>query len=140
MGIIWGYRAYKRMPPTIRLAALHILPYMYERKIRKALEIFRTINEKVEIMVTTSRRILGNLFSWKWETIKVKLSPSKINSHYLLAWNPFKDDENCFLFHLKRSFRSQDVYVFVMIFWSCRKNRLIRKIRLTSKFMTSQPG
>ena len=24
--------------------------------------------------------------------------------------------------------------------WSCRKNGLIRKIRLTSKFITSQPG
>ena len=27
-----------------------------------------------------------------------------------------------------------------MTFWSCRKNGLIRKKRLTSKFMTSQPG
>ena len=27
-----------------------------------------------------------------------------------------------------------------MNFWSCRKNGLIRKISLTSKFMTSQPG
>ena len=27
-----------------------------------------------------------------------------------------------------------------MTFWSCRKNGLIRKIRLTSKLMTSQPG
>ena len=27
-----------------------------------------------------------------------------------------------------------------MIFWSCRKNGLIRKIRLISKFMTSEPG
>ena len=26
-----------------------------------------------------------------------------------------------------------------MIFWSCRKKDLIRKIKLTSKFMTSQP-
>ena len=25
-------------------------------------------------------------------------------------------------------------------FWSCRKNGLIRKIRLTPKFVTSQPG
>ena len=56
---------------------------------------------------------------------------------YLLYWKPFKDDEICFLFHLKSSFRSQH---FVMTFWSCRKNSLIRKIRLTSKFMTSQPG
>ena len=27
-----------------------------------------------------------------------------------------------------------------MTFWSCRKNGLIRKIRLISKFMMSQPG
>ena len=27
-----------------------------------------------------------------------------------------------------------------MNFWSCMKNGLIRKIRLTSKFMTPQPG
>ena len=27
-----------------------------------------------------------------------------------------------------------------MTFWSCRKNSLIRKIRLISKFMMSQPG
>ena len=53
---------------------------------------------------------------------------------------PFKNDEKCFLFHLKSSLRSQDIYVFVTTFWSCRKNCLIRKIRLTSKFMTSRPG
>ena len=27
-----------------------------------------------------------------------------------------------------------------MTFWSCRKNGVIRKINLTSKFLTSQPG
>ena len=27
-----------------------------------------------------------------------------------------------------------------MTFWSCRKNGLIRKIGLTSKYLTSQPG
>ena len=61
---------------------------------------------------------------------------------HLLDWKPFKNDGKCFLFHLKSSFRSQDIKVFVTTFWSCRKNDLIRKIktRLTSKFMTSQPG
>ena len=56
---------------------------------------------------------------------------------YLLHWKPFKNDEKCFLFHLKSSFRSQDTYVFVIAFWSCRKNGLIRKIRLTVEFMAS---
>ena len=27
-----------------------------------------------------------------------------------------------------------------MTYWSCRKNGLIKKIGLSSKFMTSQPG
>ena len=30
--------------------------------------------------------------------------------------------------------------MFALTFWSCTKNDLIRKIRLISKFMTSQPG
>ena len=51
---------------------------------------------------------------------------------YLVDWKPFKNDENAFYFVLKA--------LFVKTFWSCGKNDLIRKISLTSKFMTSQPG
>ena len=36
-------------------------------------------------------------------------------------WKPFKNDENCFSFHLKSCFCSQDIKVFVLTFWSCRK-------------------
>ena len=79
---------------------------------------------------------------WKvsliFQSIRVGLSPSK-NLCYLLDWKPFKNDEKCFLFRLKSFFRSQDK-VFMTTFWSCRKNSLFRKVRLTSKFMTSQPG
>ena len=45
-----------------------------------------------------------------------------------------------FLYHLNSSFRSQDIYIFVLTLWSCRKNGLIRNIRLISKFITSQRG
>ena len=65
-----------------------------------------------------------------------------------LIERPLKIVKNAF-FHLKSSFRSQDIKVFVTTFWSCKKNGLIRtwsytnsmirNIRLTSKFMTSQP-
>ena len=51
-----------------------------------------------------------------------------------------KNNEKCFLFQLKSSFRSQDIQMFVLTFWSCGKNGLIRKIRLISKFMVLQPG
>ena len=60
---------------------------------------------------------------------------------YLLDWKPFKNnDEKYFLFHLKNSFCSQGIYVFVTTFWSCGRNGLIKKIWLTWKFMTAQPG
>ena len=45
-----------------------------------------------------------------------------------------------FLIHLKGSFRSQDIYVFVLTFLVMYKNGLIGKIRLILKFMTSRPG
>ena len=59
---------------------------------------------------------------------------------YLLAWKPFKYDKKRFLFHLKSSVCSQDIYIFVWTFWSFRKNGMIRKIRLILKFMTSKAG
>ena len=42
-------------------------------------------------------------------SIKVGLSPSIKNCSYLLQWKPFKNDEKCFLFHLKSFFCSQDI-------------------------------
>ena len=44
------------------------------------------------------------------------------------------------LLQLKSSFRSQDIEVFVLNFWSCRKGGLIRNLRLILRFMMSQPG
>ena len=32
----------------------------------------------------------------------------------------FKNDEKCFLFHLKSSFRSIDIQIFILTFWSSR--------------------
>ena len=75
----------------------------------------------------------------KWFPIKFGLSPPN-KLFYLLQQKPFKNDETYFLFHLESFFRSQGIYIFVLTFWPCRKNGLIRKIKLVSKFMTSQPG
>ena len=36
-------------------------------------------------------------------------------------WKPFQNDKNCFLFHLKSSFCSQDIWIFVVTFWSRSK-------------------
>ena len=68
---------------------------------------------------------------------KVGLSPSKKILCYLLDWKPLRSYEKYLLFHLKTSFSSQGIYVFVTTFWSYRKNGFIRRISLTSQFMTS---
>ena len=91
---------------------------------------------------------MKNSLTWIHCVVEFKYDkvPLKSDSHlpknlgYLLDWKPFKNYEKCFLFRLKSFFRSQDIKVFVTTFWSCRKNSLIRTIKLTSKFMMSQPG
>ena len=48
--------------------------------------------------------------------------------------------KNAFYFTLKALFVFKIFEFLVMTFWSSRKNGLMRKIRLTAKFMMSQPG
>ena len=71
---------------------------------------------------------------------KVGLSSSKKNCVICFIESPLKTIKNAFYFIVKALFVLKIFQVFVTTFWSCRKNGLIRKIRLTSKFMTSQPG
>ena len=52
------------------------------------------------------------------------------NFFYLLQWKPLKNADKCFLFRLKFPFSSQDISIFVLTFWSHRKNVLIRNISL----------
>ena len=55
-------------------------------------------------------------------TIKVRLSPSqKLVLFTSLKALDEKNDEKCFLFHLKSSIHSQDICIFVLTFWSCRE-------------------
>ena len=51
---------------------------------------------------------------------------------------PLKMMKNAF--HFKSSFRPQDISIFVVNFWLYRKNGFMRKIRLISQSMMSQPG
>ena len=55
---------------------------------------------------------------------------------YLLQWKAFQKDEKCFLFHLKNSFRFQDIYIFVLAFHSTRNN-LIRKVNFKIYHVTA---
>ena len=54
--------------------------------------------------------------------------------------SPLKMMKNDFYFILNAFFILKIFKFFVVKFWSCRRNGLIRKIRLISKFVTSQPG
>ena len=67
---------------------------------------------------------------------KLKLkSCSHLPKNNFFCFNkcPLKIMKNAFHFILK-------TLVFALTFWSCRKNDLIRKIRLNSKFVTPRPG
>ena len=77
---------------------------------------------------------------WTRTCWKFGLSPSKNLCVICLIESHLKMMKNVFFFSLKSFFCSQDINFFVTTFWLCRKNSLIRKIRLTSKFMMSQPG
>ena len=66
------------------------------------------------LMVLNSQIILFTKCSLKTSpvsnklNVKIELSPSK-KMFYLLPWKPFKNDEKCFLFHIKSPFRSKDI-------------------------------
>ena len=81
------------------------------------------------------------MFSCQYcELFKVWFSPSKIILCYLLDSKQFKSDENAFYFILKALFVFKICKFLSRLFWSCRKNGLIRNISWTLKFMTSQLG
>ena len=65
--------------------------------------------------------------------------PKKI---FFICFNesPLKMVKNAFYFILKGLFVLKMFKCLFWLFWSCRKNGLIRNIRLISKFMTSQLG
>ena len=75
--------------------------------------------------------IIGNGFA----NMKVGLPPSKKKIFICFNDSPTKII-NVFLFHIKSSFRSQDISIFVLIFSARRRNSLKRKIGLISKFMS----
>ena len=94
----------------------------------------------LSLQVLCSYSISFFLFTWPSPTLTVGLSPSKKKLFYVLQWKYFKNDEKCFIIHLKSPFCSQFIQFLVLTFWSCIKNCLIKKIRLISKFILPQPG
>ena len=71
---------------------------------------------------------------------KVGLSPSKKNLFDMLQWKPFKNDEKAFYFILKALFVLKIFKFLSRLVVHTEKKGLIRRLRLISNFMTSQPG
>ena len=98
---------------------------------------------KTTTIFSSTSTFLNTFVSWASYIasvlLKVGISPSKKNCVTCFIESPLKIVKNAFYFILKLLSFSRYLS-FCHDFWSCRKNGLIRKIRLTSKFMTSQPG
>ena len=74
----------------------------------------------------------------RYHALKLHSHFPKKNCVICFIESPFiNDKKNVFYFILKALYILK---IFVMTFWLCRKSGLIRKIRLTSKVMTSQHG
>ena len=78
-----------------------------------------------EVLINNMLTKIQNL-SFIHQVLKVGLSRSK-KTFICFNDSPSKMMKNAF-FYLKSFFRSQDIQIFVLTFWKCRKNRLIRKI------------
>ena len=73
-------------------------------------------------------KVLLFTFSIKRRTLRYKTISGN--------WKSFKNDEKRVLFHLKRSFRPWDIYVF-SDFLIMQNNGFIRKLRWISKFIVT---
>ena len=82
-------------------------------------------------------RLIANNFTIKWTPSQVFFASILSSPHAPpMFWLKIPPPP-CFDLS---PFYSEDISVFVTTFWSCRESGLIRRIRLTSKFMASQPG
>ena len=93
--------------------------------------IYLKTKAQEELLRQTSEK--GN--EYNWNTVKPLFSHKQIESgkltlikgalsglrQFIDSENHLKMMKNTFLFSLKNSFRSQDISIFVFVFWSCRK-------------------
>ena len=79
--------------------------------------------------------------SWTHLFISILKLDSHLPNQFFLCFNesPLKLVKNAFYFILKALFVLK-IFRFLLTFWACIPNSLIRKVRLILKFMTSQPG
>ena len=68
-------------------------------------------------MGTLLTSVLTYVLTFVMEQFRISLKKKKKNS----SMKALKNDEIWSLFHLKSSFCSQNIYIFVLNFWSCRK-------------------
>ena len=75
--------------------------------------IFKKIYVGEQLQTTGFNLQFGLHFTLKSDFQKVTFEKNLL---YLFHRKRFKNYKKCFLFHLKSSFRSQDIYVFILTF------------------------
>ena len=85
---------------------LPITQYSKKKQTKVKNKKFQTKLRRVEANKSNSKHLQGALSSLR---------------QLLAAEDPLKIMKNAFLFYLKSPFCSQDIYVFVLTFWSCKK-------------------
>ena len=71
--------------------------------------------------------------------LEILLKGTLLSKTVFVNWKPFQRYEKCFYFTLKALY-VLNIFNFFLDFLVIQKSRLIRKIRLIAKFLTSQPG
>ena len=79
---------------------------LYVTTLTSLVTISNLVEKSFQFVTLSSKTTWINSHLTLWTP---KLSPSKNKVCFLLHWKPFKNYEKCFLFHLKSSFRSQDI-------------------------------
>ena len=80
--------------------------------------------------------MFGQIWSKKITIISLK-SDSYLpkNCFYLLQWAIFKNDEKCFSFHVKSTFRSWNIYISALSFCFCGKTAWYHTQNLVEKLV-----
>ena len=101
---------------------IHKTEYKYGSDIKSEMCGIKYKDYKSCLEYKNTKELKTNLIEWKCFYCNKNYQNKFDDPHYpkkfcsLVHWKPFKNYEKCFLFYLKSSFRSQDIYVFVMTF------------------------
>ena len=102
--------------------------------------LYSPFKQSLLVLIKNKCSLCFSSFSEK-SLLKVRLSPFPPKKCFICFNDSLsKMMKNTFYFILKAFFVLKTFTLLVLTFLACRKNSLIKKVQLISKFMTSQPG